>query len=584
MDLRSGSPGTAAAGWRSFAADSADPLPGDGGELRLDGGGIVALGAPLAPRDLPIGVHTELARDGTPRGFLAIVPAGTRPPRRGWGVSAFLAPLRFSGGEGIGGLAEAERLARWTGARGGEYLMLGPIAAGTVTTPRHFSPYSPLSRSFDDLIYLSVEDLARRHRVAAERLPELGELRELDDRPVVDLDRVLVLKLAALRRIFGEAVGERAIADLRTEFAFADRDSRLFAAFCVASQLHGDDWRAWPKELAACEPSALDAFRSAHAADLDFFSWCQHWLDRQLGAVATQVELIRDLPVGAPPNSAEAWQWQALVADGWVLGSPPDYFNPQGHRWDLVAFDPDRHLEAGLAPLRRALRHTFRHAAGVRIDHAFGLFRQFWMPSDDGEAGGHFVAQPVDPLLDVIAIEAAAADAFVLTEELGSDPPAGLDKLRERGFVEFGTVVTGLPPDDRPVAVATTTHDLPTVAGAWTGVDSAKLEAVGAPIDRDFAALCRDRLREMSGLPDDAAAEDVVCGLVEALAHSGHLLTLLSLEDLTAAEDRINVPGGTTYGFANFRLRTEPLDQALSAKLPTRLIKALSSNRASFDL
>jgi 4-alpha-glucanotransferase len=564
--------------WQGLRADSQQPVPPDVQHLILDAGGLLELRPGTPAGELPIGVHRVLDEEGDVSGFLAIAPHHAKAPRRGWALSAFLTPVRFAGGEGIGGIVEAERLAAWASTNGGRYLMLGPITAGSVGTPRHFSPYSPISRAFDDVAHLSVEPLAAHYRVTSEELPELAALRELDCRPVADLDSVLELKLAALRRIFDYTVSEPERAE---GWAEANEELRLFASFCAAQRHFGPEWRSWPAGLRDREDAALRDFQQERAGEVRFFAWVQLWLDRQLAAIAEHTDLIRDLPVGTPLDSAESWRWRELVAEDWVLGSPPDYFNPDGHRWDLAAFEPNALMASGFAPLRLALRHAFRRATGIRLDHAFGLFRQYWLPARASSTPAQFVSQHTDALLDVIAIEAHRADAFVLTEELGTEPPRGRSKLRERGFTEYATVMTGLPPERRDLAVATTTHDLPTVAGCWTGDDLAALSAAHAPVDRSFDAEARERLRIVGRADDESTVEHLTAAVVDALLAANFLLVVVSIEDLLAERRRINVPGGIEYGFPNFRRRTPTLDTALSATLPRRLTALLVAGNQS---
>src|SRR5258708_10918282 len=57
---------------------------------------------------------------------------------------------------------------------------------------------------------------------------------------------------------------------------------------------------------------------------------------------------------------------------------------------------------------------------------------------------------------------------------------------------------------------AVTTHDLPTIAGLWTGADLAEQRALGLVGDGAALDETRGRLAELTGLGPDAAGGDVV--------------------------------------------------------------------------
>ena len=89
---------------------------------------------------------------------------------------------------------------------------------------------------------------------------------------------------------------------------------------------------------------------------------------------------------------------------------------------------------------------------------------------------------------------------------------------------------------------ATTTHDLPTIAGLWTGSD---LEDQIAHVPTPRAALERDRAALLAQLPP--VDSDEVCDVLEAahrrLAESPCVLLSATLEDAVGQEPRPNMPG-----------------------------------------
>src|SRR5262249_33740832 len=126
---------------------------------------------------------------------------------------------------------------------------------------------------------------------------------------------------------------------------------------------------------------------------------------------------------------------------------------------------------------------------------------------------------------------------------------------------------------------AVTTHDLPTIAGLWTGSDLAAQESLGLRPNAEATAEIRDRLREMTGLNDSAGPADVVRATYELLAEAPSALVTATLEDAAATEKRPNMPA-TTYQWPNWCIPLPaPLESLVEAPLPRAIAAALSARR-----
>ena len=204
-------------------------------------------------------------------------------------------------------------------------------------------------------------------------------------------------------------------------------------------------------------------------------------MDEQLARAAAELPLMQDLPIGASPYGADAWAWQGILAEGAAMGVPPDLFNTLGQNWGLPPLAPHKLRAAGYQPLVEIVPSALRHAGGLRIDHVLGLFRSFWIPDGMGAKDGAYVRYPVDDLLGIIALESVQAQAFVVGEDLGTVEPGVREKLAAYDMLSYALVCfEERPPAEYPVkAVAgVTTHDLPTVAGLWSGSDLAEQQAL----------------------------------------------------------------------------------------------------------
>src|SRR6185436_2890807 len=116
-----------------------------------------------------------------------------------------------------------------------------------------------------------------------------------------------------------------------------------------------------------------------HADRVRFHSWVQWLLDEQLARAGAELPLVADLAVGIDPKGADGWAWQDLLAPGIRVGAPPDAFNAHGQDWGFPPFVPWKLRAAGYEPLAQTVRAALRHAGGIRLDHAMGLFRLYWI-------------------------------------------------------------------------------------------------------------------------------------------------------------------------------------------------------------
>jgi 4-alpha-glucanotransferase len=228
------------------------------------------------------------------------------------------------------------------------------------------------------------------------------------------------------------------------------------------------------------------------------------------------------------------------------VGAPPDDFAPDGQSWGLPPFVPWRLRGAGYRPLAELLRASMAAGGGLRVDHVMGLARLFWIPSGGEPADGTYVRFAGRELLEVLALESARAGAVVVGEDLGTVEPGFRDELRATHVLSTRLVwFEDVPPTAYPreALAMVTTHDLPTVAGVWTGADEAELAALGRPTPADEQGTLRHRLDALGGLDASAPVGEVVDAVHRRLSASPAALTLATLEDLCEVPSRPNVPG-----------------------------------------
>ena len=279
-----------------------------------------------------------------------------------------------------------------------------------------------------------------------------------------------------------------------------------------------------------------------------YHSWIQWLLDEQLRRAAEALPLIHDLAIGASADGADAWRWQDTFADGVRVGAPPDEFNTLGQDWGLPPFDPWRLRAAGYEPFIRVVRAGLRHAGGLRFDHVMGLFRLFWIPLGGAAGEGTYVRYPWWDLLDILALESARAGAFVVGEDLGTVEDSTRRELHRRGVLSYRLLwFEPTAPDSgrwpHQALAAVTTHDLPTVAGLWSGSDVETQRGLGLHPNEEATAAIAGKLSQWTGLDRGADVESVIDRTYGLLGRAPAAVVTATLEDALAVEERPNQPG-----------------------------------------
>lgn len=498
------------------------------------------------PPDLPLGYHALVPRDGGPATHLVVSPGRCHLPHglRTWAWAIQLYATRSRESWGIGDLGDLRRVGEWAATAGAGLLTVSPLHAPGPAFPQQASPYYPSSRRFLNPLHLRVEDVpgASDAGAALDRLAALGRALNADRH--IDRDAVWRIKRDALDRVFSRFKGDPA---LDAWLSAQGQPLLQFATYCAIAEQHGNGWNEWPAELRHPDSPAVHSFAEAHAETVGFHAWLQWLLDVQLGA-ASRLPLVHDLAVGFDAGGADAWAYQDLLALDMRIGAPPDEFNEAGQDWGLPPFVPWKLRAAGYLPFVETVRSALRHAGGLRVDHVMGLFRLFWIPTDD--LPGTYVRYPAGDLLDILALESHRSGALIVGEDLGTVEDAVRHELWERQVLSYRLLwFEDASPAHWPAQAlgAVTTHDLPTIPGVWTGADHQ-------------ADAMRGRLRERAGVDDGASVVDVVLAAYRTLAHGATAIAAGTLDDALGVTERPNQPG--TADATNWSIALpEPLEE-----------------------
>ena len=538
--------------------------------------------------DLPWGYHRlRLENIEGAESSLIITPGSCWLPeaaeegRRLWGISLQLYLLRSERNWGIGDFSDLRRFAELAGERGADAIGLNPLHAMFLDQPEQASPYSPLSRYMLNALYIDVEAIPEFRSEAAQRLfglPEMqAKLQASRRADKVDYTDAASLKLKILQPVFLE-FEKSAPAERKQAFEdFARNADELLQIGCTYEALRQyfseqspdmRDCSTWPEPFQHANSEGVARFRQTHAELIQFHLWLQWVADVQLGEAAEatkgmQIGLYRDLAVGASPSGAEVWSNPDVMTSQAEVGAPPDEWNAAGQNWALPPFHPQQLREEQYRSFLALVRTNMRHAGGLRIDHAMGLARLYWVPRGGSPKDGAYVRYPVDDLVGILALESHRNRCIVVGEDLGTVKPGFRERMAEANILSYRLLLLerdkkGFVPRAKypKLALATaSSHDLPTLCGWWAGADLAAKEKLGITDGEEAARKAREERekdrRALADLfrsegvldsPDLPSTEQFIDAAHTFLARTECLLMMAQIDDVCEEPEQVNLP------------------------------------------
>ena len=463
--------------------------------------------------------HAALRRGSRPhlprrRRSGSLLPAAGHPrwraPLRPRRAPLCAAPPRRSGHRR---LHDAAASAEATARAGGSIVGINPLHALFAEDRERASPYHPSDRRFLDPLYIDVDrvpDLAASDEARALLAQNGARIAALSARTSVDY----TARLAAEAR--GAATrASRASSNARPSDPLVAEFDRFVAAggapLRAVRAVRGHRRRASARALARVAAALARARRARH---------------RRFRARACAPGPFRAVPAMAcgPPTRAppHATRARAASRSGSFAISPsaPRRTAPRCGRirppsraaWRSARRPirsrrpartgtcrrriPRRSSRPACAGFRDLVAANMRHAGALRIDHVMGLSRLFWIP--DGARGGRRRLRPVSARRPARGAGDRERPRALPRRRRGSGHSArglpraaggGRRPFLPRALVRARRMPASSPPSRYPAkaAACVSTHDLPTIAGWWTGADIAEKHSLGL-LETDDAA------------------------------------------------------------------------------------------------
>jgi 4-alpha-glucanotransferase len=540
-----------------------------------------------------------------------------------WGIAVQLPLLRSARNWGIGDFSDLAELGKFAANHGCGLIGVNPLHQMFLEAPERASPYSPATRLHLNTLYIDVT-----------RIPEFAHCQHVQQvmqssafqialaqcrvAPLVDYSDAASLKIKILRTLFSVFVegADKAREEAFRRFVATQGESlERSAIFQVLRQhfsiddLNRADWRRWPREFQDVGSQAVSRFAEEHRDDVDFLVWLQFVADEQLAAIAgsfaksgVAIGLYRDLAVGCDRLGAETWANAGAFINGAAIGAPPDIFNPAGQNWDLPPFQPNALRSKAYLSFIELVRANMRHAGGLRIDHVMGLQHLYCIPDGEEASRGTYVQYPIDDLVGILALESQRQRCLVVGEDLGTVPDGFREKMAAADILSYRVLFfeqdgeTGeftMPVEYPRLSVAVAgNHDLATLRGWWEAGDINLKASLGLyPSEYEINAQRDRRERDRQAIlkafqsqgvlprDEEISVEQFAFAAYEFLAHTGSVLVVAQLDDMTGEVDPVNVPG-TSQEHPNWRRKYQmTLEDLASDDAPWQIVEILTALR-----
>jgi 4-alpha-glucanotransferase len=535
---------------------------------------------------MPIGYHrleVELAGSHF-RTLIISAPTKSYSPSEAtkeWGLFVPVYALHSVRSWGAGNWSDWQRLGERVRSLGGHLLASLPLLSSCLDSPGcEPGPYAPFSRLFWNEFYLDIPQIPEfaACRTAQRLVSSSGfqsQLRQFRRAEQIDYAEQMGLRRRVLESLAQFFFSTRSMR--RHDFeAYLGANRRLteYAQFRAACDQAQCSWRFWPERSRQGELQSSD-YALSRVQYHEYVQWLAACQLRELAGPSTGgLKWYFDFPLGVHSDGYDVWRERDLFVSGASVGAPPDPFFSKGQNWGFAPLHPGRLRERQYGYWLECVRLQMRHAQWLRMDHVMGLHRLYWVPEGFPAHAGAYVSYPANEFYAMLCLESHRHRTVLVGENLGTVPPVVNKSMRRHGlrqmyvlqFSQRPSSQTALSvPPERCVA-SLNTHDTPTFAGHWKGldlVDHARLGLV-SPLELIRQRRNRKRLNEAlvrflrrqgylprtcsapSGSKRLPSARAMLRACLEWLAAGPSEMLLITLEDLWLEERPQNVPGTST--------------------------------------
>jgi 4-alpha-glucanotransferase len=536
----------------------------------------------------------------------AYVNAG-RAKEKSWGIFIPVYALQSNTNWGVGDLGDLNALQEWVRERGGTLAGTLPLLASFLAEPFDPSPYSPVSRLFWNELFLDMAKIPEFGRCpAAQKLVASSDFQAereaLRSRRQVDYRRAMALKRKVLELLAQSIFGDPSPRQAEFfRYVKSHPDLKNYARFRATCDRRRASWWTWPQR--SRDGNLRDCDYDVQA--LRYHLYVQWLAEEQIGSFAKGGQgdgdgLYLDLPLGVNPDGYDVWRYRSSFVLDSSAGSPPDGFFTKGQDWGFPPMHPEKIRENGYKYFRKALHHHLSHTHVLRIDHVMSLHRLFWVPKGFEPREGVYVHYRANEMYAILALESARNQALIVGEDLGTVPgyvrPALARRHVQRMYVlQFEASSKRkkplpVPPVDSLATL--NTHDMPTFAAFWDGLDIQDRVELGLLDEAGAIRELNNRSRLRSALVSflcqggnqDSSIVEVLKASLKYLGSSRSRMVMVNLEDLWLERQPQNVPG-TCEERPNWKRKARyNLDEIARMEQVAEILRMLDAARRGMEV
>jgi 4-alpha-glucanotransferase len=194
-------------------------------------------------------------------------------------------------------------------------------------------------------------------------------------------------------------------------------------------------------------------------------------------------------------------------------------------------------------------------------------------------SAGAYVRNAAEDLIGIVALESQRARAVIVGEDLGTVDEKARERLRAAGILSYRLLwFEKRDPATYPrqALAAVATHDLPTIAGLWTGSDLEAQRALNLNPNEESTREIVERLAKLTGSDRRTRVPEVVRRTYVALSRAPCAIVAATLEDAAVSEKRPNMPATVTE-WPNWSLPLpQPLETLCRSEVTAGIAEALA--------
>lgn len=467
-----------------------------------------------------------------------------------WGLHLNLWSLR--GKDREGDFSNLKEIAKFTIKNGG-FISINPLHFNNPLDQYGISPYAALTRQFKTPLYISAVKVYEVDR-------ELFKYENVWNQKILKLRERYKKFYQNLNNNIADA---KAFKQYKNSLCETERqDLKYFAVFCFLNERLGSNWQNWEEKFKKPNPQVIEKTYNENQRKVVFYEYLQWLVENELESLR-KYNLCLDLGFGSVKSSFDVWLNQEIYALNAEYGAPPDDFNPRGQKWGFPPVIPFKLRKKAYLPFIKTIRSNMKSKL-LRVDHALGLFRAFWIPNGKEPYHGAYVRNNWQEILGIICLESHINKTEVIGEDLGTAEEWMKEELMKRKISSwkvfyFEKNESGFKPAEtypEEALCSITTHDLPTFKGFWKGRDIELRKAFSIFDETTYKKAIEKRIKEREQilslletnqlLDDRDNFENILLSVINFLSQTKSKYLLLYPEDILMIEEQTNFPGTTT--------------------------------------